>query len=90
MTAYGSVDVQIHIFLTSALVEVNGQLHAPAALPPGKDPTISIASEAGWPPQPIWALWRSKNLLPYRDSNSEPLVAQPVASPYTNCAIPAH
>jgi hypothetical protein len=29
---YGRVEVQLHIFL----MEVNGQLHAPAALLPGK------------------------------------------------------
>jgi hypothetical protein len=30
-----------------------------------------------------------KKFLPYRDSNSDPSVVQPVASRYTNCAIPA-
>jgi hypothetical protein len=28
--------------------------------------------------------WRSENLLPYRESNSKPLVVQPVASRYTD------
>jgi hypothetical protein len=37
MKAYGEVDVEIHIFL-----EVSGQLHAPAALSPGKEPLIPI------------------------------------------------
>jgi hypothetical protein len=38
--AYGRVDEYIHIFLTSALVG-SGQLHASAALPPGKEHSIS-------------------------------------------------
>ena len=33
--------------LTSALDGVGGRLHAPAALPPGKDP-VPIVQEAGW------------------------------------------
>jgi hypothetical protein len=36
MKAYGGVNVQIHAILISALVEVSGQLHAPAALPTGE------------------------------------------------------
>jgi hypothetical protein len=34
MTAYRLVDVEIHVFLGSALLEVSGQLNAPAALSP--------------------------------------------------------
>jgi hypothetical protein len=39
MKAYGGVDIQIHIFLTLALA---GQLRAPAALPPRKEPPVPI------------------------------------------------
>jgi hypothetical protein len=42
MKAYGGVDVLIHIFLTLDLLEVSGQLHAPAALPQGKEPPVPI------------------------------------------------
>jgi hypothetical protein len=33
--------------------EVSGQLHASAALPPGKEP--------------VWRMWRRENPSPYRD-----------------------
>jgi hypothetical protein len=33
MKTYGGVDVLIHVFLTLAVLEVSGQLHALAALP---------------------------------------------------------
>jgi hypothetical protein len=42
-----------------------------------------------WTPEPVWTIWRSENFLPYRDSNSRPPVVQPVASRYTDWAIPA-
>jgi hypothetical protein len=35
------MEVELHAFLTSVL-DVSGQLHAPAALPPGKDPLVHI------------------------------------------------
>jgi hypothetical protein len=31
-------------------MEVNGQLHSPAALPPGKYPLVPIGQEDGWTP----------------------------------------
>jgi hypothetical protein len=34
---------------------VSGQRHALAALyPPGKEPPVPIAQEAGWATQPVW------------------------------------
>jgi len=36
---------------------VNGQLHPPAALPPGKDPPVPIGYEAGWAPEQFWTRW---------------------------------
>jgi hypothetical protein len=41
------------ITLLSALDWVRGQLHAPAALPPGKDP-VPIVEEYGCAPRPVW------------------------------------
>jgi hypothetical protein len=61
MKAYGGLDVQIHIFLTSALVGGSVQLHVPVALPPGKEPPVFIGQEAGWAPEPVWTTWRREN-----------------------------
>jgi len=33
-------------------VEVSGQLHDPATLPPGKENLVTIGQEAGWSPEP--------------------------------------
>jgi hypothetical protein len=43
----------------------------------------------GWAPEPVWMTWRRENSWPYRDSKSDPSVVQPVASRYTDWAIPA-
>jgi hypothetical protein len=67
-------------------MEVSGQLHAPAAFHPWKDPQVPIGQEVGWTSEPVWTIWRRKNSWPYRDSNSDPSVVQPVASRYTNYA----
>jgi hypothetical protein len=40
MKTYGGVEVQINVLLTLALIGVSGQLHAPVALPPGKEPPV--------------------------------------------------
>jgi hypothetical protein len=36
-------------------MEVSGQLHALAALPPGKEPSVTIVWEAGLPSEPVEA-----------------------------------
>ena len=65
-------------FKTSALkIGVGGQHHAPAALPPGKDPA-PIVQEAGWAPGPVWT--GAENLA----FTSESPDFQPVASRYTD------
>jgi hypothetical protein len=37
--------------------QVSGQLHAPAALPAGKEPLVPIGQEAGWTSEPFWTRW---------------------------------
>jgi hypothetical protein len=36
-------------------MEVNDQLHSPAALLP-----VAISYETGWAPEPAWTLWRGE------------------------------
>jgi len=38
-------------------MEVGGQLHAPVALPRGKEPLVPLGWEAGWAPEPFWMQW---------------------------------
>ena len=61
---------------------VGGQHHAPAALPPGKDP-VPIVQEAGWAPGPVWT--DAENLAP--TPVFDPRTVQPVASRYTDWAV---
>jgi hypothetical protein len=44
---------------------VSGQLHVPAALPPGKEPPIPIRYEVGCTPESVWTSWRK--FLTHRD-----------------------
>jgi hypothetical protein len=70
-------------------MEVSGQLHAPAALPPGKESPVPSGEEAGWATELVWITLRREKSGPYRDSNSDPSIIQPVASRYTDYVIPA-
>jgi hypothetical protein len=62
---------------------VCGQHHASAAFTPGKDP-VPIVQEAGWAPEPVWI--GAENLAP---PGFDPRPFQPLASRYTDYAIPA-
>ena len=64
---------------------VVGQRHAPASLPPGKDPVL-LVQEAGWPQGPSGRV--SENLAP--TPGFDPRTVHLVASQYTDWAIPAH
>jgi len=70
--------------LTSALYEVGGQRHAPAALRPGKSSGTHCIG--GWvgPRAGLDGCGKSHPI-----PGSDPRTIQPVASRYTDCAIPA-
>jgi hypothetical protein len=38
-------------------MEVSGQLHALAALTPGKEPLVPTGQEVGWATEPVWTRW---------------------------------
>ena len=63
---------------------VGGQRHAPAALPRERDPYLSYRSLGG--PQGLSGLVRKISSAPGFDART----VQPIASRYTDCAIPAH
>jgi hypothetical protein len=65
-------------------MEMSGQLHASAALPPGEEPLVLI----GWAPEPLLdAVVKRKIPSPRRESNPSNPNVQPVAQLYTDWAI---
>jgi hypothetical protein len=61
MKAYGRVDVQIHIFFTSALVGGEWSASRPGTFTPGKEPPGPIGKEVGWIAEPVWTWSREKS-----------------------------
>jgi hypothetical protein len=53
MKEEGGVDVQIHIFLTSALIGGEWSDSRPCSFIPGKDPAVPIGQEDRWAPEPL-------------------------------------
>jgi hypothetical protein len=86
MKVYGGMDVQIHIFLTLALVGGEWSASHPGCITPGER-APGTHWIGGWVPEPVWTTWRRENCWPYRDSNSYPSVVKPVASRYTDYAV---
>jgi hypothetical protein len=44
----------------------------------GKRPPVPTGYEVGRTPVPVWTIWRRENSWPFRDSNSDPSVVQPL------------
>jgi hypothetical protein len=87
MKAYGEVDVEIHIFLTLALAGGEWSASCPGHFTLGEQPPwYPLERRLGGPQS--WSGQCGENSWPYRDSNSDPSVIHPVASRYTDCAIP--
>jgi hypothetical protein len=62
-------------------MEVVGQIHAPAALSPEKEPPVPIGYEAGWASEPVWTLWRRETSC---TAGNRTWAVQPVARRYTD------
>jgi hypothetical protein len=72
-------------FLISVLVGSEWSASRPRQL----YPPVPIGYEDGWALQPVWTICKSQHAWPYRDSNSDPTVVQPVASHFTDCTTAA-
>jgi hypothetical protein len=84
MKMYERVDVQIDIFLTSVLLG-GGWL----ALSPGKSPRYPLYSSLGGPQSRSERHGEVKIPYPTGTRTPELSVVENVASPYTDCTIPA-
>jgi hypothetical protein len=78
------MDLYIHIFLTSALVAGEWSTSRYGRFTPGER-APGTHWIGGW--VDLWA--GLDDVWPYRDSNSDPSVVQPIASRYTDYAFPA-
>jgi hypothetical protein len=65
-------------------MEVNGEIHASAALLPGKEPRYSLNRRLGGPQGRFGRCWISKHLLLLPGIDSRPSSPQPVATPALN------
>jgi hypothetical protein len=45
-------------------MEVGGQLHAPASLPPAENSPVSFEQEAGWASGSVWTQWNWEKAIP--------------------------
>jgi hypothetical protein len=53
MKTYKRVDVEPHHSWPRHWIDLSGQLQAAAALPPGKEPPVSIVYEDVWAPETV-------------------------------------
>jgi hypothetical protein len=86
MKVYGGVDVQVHIFLTSALVGGEWSVSRPGRFIPKE--TVPGTHWIGWVgPRAGLNDMEKRKFLTLLGLKLDTSVVQPVASHYTNCAI---
>jgi hypothetical protein len=61
MKAYGRVDIQVHVFSTSALAGVQWSALRLARFTPGKIAVGTHWIRVGWTPESVWTTWRREN-----------------------------
>jgi hypothetical protein len=54
-------------------MEVSNQIHAPATLAPGKEPSVPIGKWDGWTPGPVLTLWRREKSLRPAGNGTQPV-----------------
>jgi hypothetical protein len=89
MKTYGGVNVYIHIFLTSALVVGEWSASRPCRFTPGERAPGTHFMRLGGPQSRSGRYGEVKIFYPSGTQTPAPPVVQPVASRYTNWAIPA-
>jgi hypothetical protein len=70
-------------------MKVSGKLHAPAALPPGKNQGIQWIGRWVGPTAGLDMVVKRKIPIPRRKSNPRTPIVQPMGSRYTDWAIAA-
>jgi hypothetical protein len=77
-----------HVSLTSALVGGEWSASFPGRFTPGERAPVTHWIGSWVDPRAGLGNMVKRKFLPHWDSNSDPLVFQPVANRYTDCAIP--
>jgi hypothetical protein len=73
MNTYDGVDVQIHVFFTSALVGGEWTASRPCRSTPAERVIVPIEQETGKAPEPAWTIRRSKFFF-YFTGNRTPIL----------------
>jgi hypothetical protein len=89
MKTYGGNDVYFHVFLTSPLFGDEWLASSLCRFTPGERAPGTHWKGSWVGPRAGLGDVERRKYCSHQDSNSDPLAVQSVASPYTDCAIPA-